>query len=128
MSQTQQTVLVAEIPAIIEDPARGIISLVGDHGGLSLITGSTHSSGLVMGTLSIETEHGVVYLDPDQETEISEDNGHSLTTAQLDSVNEALTELLGHEFNWTSSDVHDDERLDALAHIVGAEISNLIDG
>jgi hypothetical protein len=68
----QSTVPVADIPSIIEDPARGIVSLVGDHGGLSLITGPSHHSGLVMGTLSIETEHGVVYLDPDETTEISE--------------------------------------------------------
>jgi hypothetical protein len=68
----QSTVGVGDIPSIIDDPARGILSLVGDHGGLSLITGHTHHSGLVMGTLSIETEHGVVYLDPDETTEISE--------------------------------------------------------
>lgn len=69
----QSTVRVADIPSIIDDPTRGIVSLVGDHGGLSLITGPTHHSGLVMGTLSFETEHGVVYLDPDETTEISEE-------------------------------------------------------
>jgi hypothetical protein len=69
----QSTVRVADIPSIIEDPARGIVSLVGDHGGLSLITGPTQQSGLVMGTLSFETEHGVVYLDPDETTQISEE-------------------------------------------------------
>jgi hypothetical protein len=71
-TSVQSAVRVADIPSIIEDPARGIVSLVGDHGGLSLITGPTQQSGLVMGTLSFETEHGVVYLDPDETTAISE--------------------------------------------------------
>lgn len=35
----QSTVLVADIPGILSDPARGAISLVGDNGGFSLITG-----------------------------------------------------------------------------------------
>lgn len=65
-------VFVRDIPAVIENPERGVISLVGDHGGLSLITGPIGPSSLVTGTLSIETEHGVVYLDPDEQTEISE--------------------------------------------------------
>jgi hypothetical protein len=69
----QSTVRVGDIPSIIDDPARGVVSLVGDHGGLSLITGPSHHSGLVMGTLSFETEHGVVYLDPDETIEISEE-------------------------------------------------------
>lgn len=69
----QSTVRVGDIPAIIEDDARGIVSLVGNSGGLSQITGPVSQSGLVMGTLSFETEHGVVYLDPDEMTQISEE-------------------------------------------------------
>lgn len=63
----------ADIPGIVNDPARGIVSIVGDHGGFALITGPQHVSGLMMGTMSIETEHGVLYLDPDTEVEISEE-------------------------------------------------------
>lgn len=74
---TQSTVLVADIPGILEDPARGAISLVGDSGGLSLITGPVTRSGLIMGTLAIETEHGVVYLDPEEPTQISEELPYS---------------------------------------------------
>lgn len=73
MRRTQSTVRVADIPAIIADPERGIISLVGDHGGLSLITGDVSDSGLVFGTMAFETEHGTVYLDPEAETQISEE-------------------------------------------------------
>ena len=74
MSVTKRsTVLVADIPGIVDDPARGVVSIVGDHGGLALITGPQRTSGLMMGTMSIETEHGVLYLDPDTEVEISEE-------------------------------------------------------
>jgi hypothetical protein len=72
-ASVQTTVRVSDIPAIIDDPSRGVVSLVGGHGGLSLITGPINRSGLVMGTLSIETEHGVVYLDPEEIQEISEE-------------------------------------------------------
>lgn len=74
MSVTKRTtVLVADIPRIVDDPARGVVSIVGDHGGLALITGPQQASGLMMGTMSVETEHGVLYLDPDTEVEISEE-------------------------------------------------------
>lgn len=69
----QSTVNVADLGTILADPARGVVSLVGGHGGLSLITGPVSQSGLVMGTLSIETEHGVVHLDLEETTEISEE-------------------------------------------------------
>ena len=68
----QSTVRVADIPSILENPARGIVSLVGNNGGLSLITGPAERFGLIMGALSIETEHGVVYLYLDETAEISE--------------------------------------------------------
>ncbi|MCB5280589.1 hypothetical protein [Arthrobacter sp. ES1] len=70
---TQSTVRVGDIPSIVEDPARGIVSLVGSNGGLSRITGWIEESGVVMGALSIETEHGTVYLDPNETTRISEE-------------------------------------------------------
>lgn len=71
---TTHSVLVADIPAIIDDPQRGIISLVGNNGGLSFITGQIDESGLVMGALAIETEHGTLYIDPDEQILISEEN------------------------------------------------------
>jgi hypothetical protein len=78
-TSVQTTVRVRDIPAIVGDPARGVVSLVGDHGGLSLITGPINRSGLVLGTLSIETEHGVVYLDPEEMQEISEERPYPET-------------------------------------------------
>ena len=73
----QSTVLVADIPGLLADPARGAISLVGDHGGLSLITGPATGTGFLSGLMSIETEHGVVYLDPETAAQISEEATYS---------------------------------------------------
>ncbi|MFJ2662521.1 hypothetical protein [Arthrobacter koreensis] len=70
---TRSRVLVSDIPKILEDPARGVISLVGDQGGLSLITGPAQGTGFMAGLMSIETEHGVVYLDADAVQQISEE-------------------------------------------------------
>ena len=69
----QSTVPVADLSSIVADPERGVISLVGGHGGLALITGPIESSGQVMGALAIDTEHGTVYLDPEDEATISEE-------------------------------------------------------
>lgn len=70
MTAQQRTVSVSEIPELVEDAG---ISIVGDHGGLSLITGEVEESSLVPGTLSIETEHGVLYLPEDHQQTICEE-------------------------------------------------------
>lgn len=75
MTRTQHHTQSTQLPEIIADPQRGIISLVGDMGGLSQITGEVTVSNIVIGTLAIETEHGTVYLDPDSGILISEDHG-----------------------------------------------------
>lgn len=66
------TVPVADLAEIVGDPTRGIISLVGGHGGLALIVGDIEASSLMMGSLAVETEHGTIYLDPDGDVQISE--------------------------------------------------------
>lgn len=73
MATTQIPVRVADIADIVAAPERGVISLVGDHGGLSLITGEIVRSSMMMGTIAFETEHGTVYLDPEAEVMISEE-------------------------------------------------------
>lgn len=40
--------------------------IIGDYGGRTEITGEVHESGLVFGTMSIETEHGVLYLPAEE--------------------------------------------------------------
>jgi len=79
MRRTQSTVRVADVPAIIADPDRGTISLIGDHGGLSLITGEVYDSMVIPGTLAFETEHGTVRLEQGAEVKISEAYPSTLT-------------------------------------------------
>jgi len=76
MNTSQFPVRVSDIAGIVEDSNRGVISLVGDHGGLSLITGEIASSSLMTGMIALETEHGTVYLDPEVEVTISEETQH----------------------------------------------------
>ena len=129
MARTTSTVKVSEIPSIIADPNRGVVSLVGDHGGLSLIVGDVEPSGLVMGSIAFETEHGTVYLDPDNEARISEDDGQSMPIDDLYFVNDVMTSLLDH-FEWrsgqTGQEEDDDEALNELAHSVGGSVLDLL--
>lgn len=73
MTNTKHTIPVADLGAYVSSPNTGIISLVGSHGGLSLVVGDVDPSNVVSGTVSVETEHGTVYLDEDGEVEINED-------------------------------------------------------
>ena len=72
-SEVESTVPVADLPGIVTDPNRGVISLIGDHGSPSLITGHLRESSLVKGALSVETEHGTVYLDLESTQRIREE-------------------------------------------------------
>lgn len=56
-----------EIAWAAADPGRGVIRLIGECGGASLITGAITESSMVPGTFSVETEHGTLYL-PSEET------------------------------------------------------------
>lgn len=47
--------------------------LVGDADNLSCITGEVYESSTVPGLMAVETEHGTLYLDPEEEVLISED-------------------------------------------------------
>jgi hypothetical protein len=57
---------------IINNPDRGIVSLVGENGNLSELTGLPEPSKLVPGSLVVETEHGLLYLPKDEKVRISE--------------------------------------------------------
>lgn len=129
MARTQKTVAVSQIPTIVDDPARGVISLVGDHGGLSLITGPINSSSLVMGSLAIETEHGVVYLDPNSETTISEDDGRTLdqrVEGSLFAINDILTIHLAERFGWHASTQEHYDALNDLTNRVAEGMDDLL--
>jgi len=127
MSRRHLTVKVSDIPGIIDDPQRGVVSLVGDHGGLSLITGDTHASGLVMGTLAIETEHGTVYLGPDFEAVISEDDGRTLeqrSEGGIYAVADMLMCHLSERYSWYATS---DDRAQALKELTDRVAGDLDD-
>lgn len=79
-SEVESTVPVADLPGIVTDPNRGVISLIGDHGNPSLITGYLRESSLVKWTLSVETEHGTVYLDLESTQRILEEATTRMTS------------------------------------------------
>lgn len=79
-SEVESTVPVADLPGIVTDPNRGVISLIGDHGNPSLITGYLRESSLVKWTLSVETEHGTVYLDLESTQRIREEATTRMTS------------------------------------------------
>lgn len=72
MKEEIKTATPSEIGQIAADPGRGIVSLVGECGGYSLITGAIVESFLVPGTFSVETEHGTLYLPPEEGVEFVE--------------------------------------------------------
>lgn len=74
MTRTQHHIQITQLPEIVDDLRRGIISLVGDMGGLSQITGEVYPSNVIPGTLAIETEHGTIYRGADSNTLISEEH------------------------------------------------------
>ncbi|MFJ2662512.1 hypothetical protein [Arthrobacter koreensis] len=71
------TVPASDIPAITGDPARGVIRLVGERGGLSMIMTPAQSEGFIEAVIRIETEHGVLYLTPETTTVLREERDHS---------------------------------------------------
>lgn len=126
MARTRSTVTVAELPAIVADETRGIISIVGTNGGHSRIAGYIEDSNVVFGALSIETEHGTIYLDPDSTVGISEEDERKLPAADLEAINDDLTRLLSNRFSWTSESSADDARLDDLTHLVAGGIIDIL--
>lgn len=45
-------------------------TLVGQCGGLSSVIGDVSMSNVAFGMLMVETEHGTLYLDPDEDVEV----------------------------------------------------------
>lgn len=129
MARTQHTVSGSELARIVADPKHGVISLVGDRGDLSLITGDINASSLIMSTLVVETEHGTVYLDPEAEIRISEDDGESLDSRVAGSVfaiNDILTSHLAERFSWFAVDEEQYDALNDLTHTVAEAVDDLL--
>lgn len=66
MSQPQSRT----IPGTAIEPG---MTLVGDFGGLTLISGDVKPSAAMPGLLHVETEHGTLYLDPDLDHQVLQD-------------------------------------------------------
>lgn len=98
MALIKHHILVSEIPDFLADPDAGPLRLIGDQGGHSAINGEICESGLVMGTLSIETEHGTVYLDPELEIEVYEDDA-TILDDRVEGLQDDLTHLVADQLN-----------------------------
>lgn len=126
MALIRHTMTVSALPEFLADPDRGPISLVGDHGGHSAITGEISPSGLVMGTVSIETEHGTIYLDPEESIDIVEDDARVLDD-RVPGMQQDLTRLIEDQLNerldWYASTR--DKRVALLA--VGRDLAETLD-
>lgn len=72
MKEEIKTATPSEIAWIAADPGRGIVRLIGECGGHSLITGAITESSMVPGTFSVETEHGTLYLPSEEAVEFTE--------------------------------------------------------
>lgn len=67
------TIPARDLSDAVLNGSHGPLSLVGDHGGLSLIVGAVVESNLVPSSLSVETEHGTTYLDLYSNVEVAAD-------------------------------------------------------
>lgn len=94
--------------------------LVGDAGGRSAITGNIDPSSVVLGALAVETEHGTLYLDPDEEQIVDrEHRERSLTSASLQAD---LRVMLDNRIDHFEG-VDKDDALRELLNLLDQEVS-----
>lgn len=65
-----RAVRVSELADTVECDS-GVLALVGDHGGISLIAGDIEDSSMFPGMVTVLTEHGALYLDADAEVMVA---------------------------------------------------------
>lgn len=132
MATRISTISASELVDFTEDPTRGVVSLVGDHGGLSLITGEINDSSAIFGTMAVETEHGTVFLDPEAQILVSEEDGQQRSLDEripgsLYALNDILTAHLAERFGWYTHDDVRDEALNDLTHTVAEAFDDLLE-
>lgn len=128
MTRRIRTVTASDIAQLVDDPDHGTISLVGSEGGTALIVGEIYDSNVQPGLLVIETEHGSVYLDPEAETQIQEDDGGGLddiAPGALFMLNDQLTSILA-ELGWSAQDEDEFTDLGDLVHQVAEGIDDFL--
>lgn len=129
MALIKHHILVCQIPDLLADPDMGPLRLIGDQGGHSAITGEVHKSGVVMGTLFIETEHGTVYLDPESEIEVYEDDAKILddrVEGLQDDLTHLITDQLNERLGWYADDSERAEGLNDIGRNLGQQIDSLL--
>lgn len=120
MALIKHHILVSEIPDMAA-PLR----LIGDQGGHSAITGEVCGSNVVMGALAIETEHGTVYLDPESEIEVQEDDAKTLddrVEGLQDDLTHLITDQLNERLGWYA---HSDDRSQAVGDIARSLVEQI---
>lgn len=65
-----RAVPVSELAEAVECDS-DVLALVGENGGLSLITGDIEESSIFSGAVAVLTEHGALYLDADAEVMVA---------------------------------------------------------
>lgn len=129
MALIKHRILVAGIPDFLADPDNGPLRLIGDQGGHSAITGEICESGLVMGTLSIETEHGTVYLDPESEIEVYEDDARILddrVEGLQDDLTHLITDQLNERLGWYARSDDRSQAVSDIARSLAEQIDTLL--
>lgn len=130
MANTVSTVAAGDLQQIVNNPDRGAISLLGDHGGRSRVTGEIYLSNVIAGCLAIETEHGTLYLPLEDQIQISEDDGASLDARQDGSVyaiDDILTSHLGERFGWYTTDEPKHAALTQLVKMTAQAVDDLLE-
>ena len=128
MTRHIHIVVASDIAKIVNDPDRGTVSLVGEQGGISHITGEVYNSSALPDLLVIETEHGSLYRGHAAEVQILEDDGgwfeHIEPSAKL-RLNNQLTDILAR-LGWEAESENDLSALNELREQVATNIDNFL--
>lgn len=68
------TTTAAQLPDLCADPTMRCVSLLSATGNLAQITGSVETSSVMPGAMAVETEHGTIYLDTEEELRVQVDS------------------------------------------------------
>lgn len=129
MASTTSTIPAKDLAAVVDDPARGVISIIGDRGHRALITGEIYPSNVIPGCLTVETEHGSLYLDLEGQVRVAEDDGANLNArvdGSLYAVNGILTGHLADRFGWYARTENHYDALNDLSLATAEAIDDLL--
>lgn len=99
-----RTVKAGDLNSVANEMPHGIVTIVGDAGGLSRITGEVYPSNVMSGCLGVETEHGVIYLEEEEDVPILVP---APPVTDRDMVNDVLSGPAGFGLDLTDEDLND---------------------